>query len=540
MKCSKEQMMELFGMLPPVSEEFIEQVRLDMPGFVFKEKSADKKMIAYCTRCNKYLSVEELVSRKHNDEIITPCCHSPATIKDAGRGHKYLTTRNYVGQFQLLADGMIVLRTFCVNSYFGVDYHNAPIEFSEHYRIFFCRNNKVYSFCKKNTYRENGWKYDWCSMCDIPLNLRYPGIGNGWCTNVEPIFADFYNLDVVSKSEIFRYSDFANVSSKINSIIYLEYLTFYTKHPILTERLVKENLLWILEMYFYGRFRNFCISPRFNFKAETVQGFLRIQKSELKFLKSKTDSQMISNNKKFDCLEHVLTLKATGLPVTEEFYKYAKKAGNYTIRKLKILDDNALQKTAYDFAKYFLRRNINTNDYIDYYGWLERFEIPQTKRTLFPKDFQAQHDYFMKREADERNAEKIRKLAKKQKEFEKELLPKLTDIYPFSDGKFIVRPFVSAKEIIDEGLIQSICVGGEYYLNEHLEGRGVICCCRMADAPDTPYCTIEIVGNNIVQARMRKNNAAPTEVTEFLKKWKKYFTEQKKIIEKAAKQQEVV
>jgi hypothetical protein len=146
----------------------------------------------------------------------------------------------------------------------------------------------------------------------------------------------------------------------------------------------------------------------------------------------------------------------------------------------------------------------------------------------------------MQREHEAEIAEKIKKHDKMTKEFQKNFLPKLLDVYSFSDENFVVRPFISVEEMITEGLVQSICVGGEQYLSKQIEGKGVICCCRKVDAPDTPYCTIELSNDGyVVQARMRKNNTPPLEVKEFIDKWEKYFTQQKKKVEKAVKQQEV-
>ncbi|MFR5876350.1 MAG: PcfJ domain-containing protein [Eubacterium sp.] len=543
MKCSTEKKEELFNMLLPLSEEIKENFRKNMHGFIFKEKSkVDKKTYAYCTCCNKSYSADQLVSFKHNDDVISNCCHKIAIVKDSGRSRKYLSVKDYPAFFQQLTDGTVVLRTFLANIDYSGDYHNTKLNLTEHYRIFFCPDNKVYSF--KNECRRflqtKGWQYEWTSMYDIPKGvLRYPGIGNMYYSwyggKTEPIYASYFCTDVIGKSEIFRYSEFDTLSNIMNDRIYLDYLTFYTKHPVLTERLVKENLFWILELYFYKELR-----MNFNFRAKTVQGFIRCSKYELKLLKSKTCSNTITDDDKRKFLEALSNLKEMGLLVTGDLLQYAKKVGEYDLKKINKLKDNNLSKTPLDFVNYFIKFNISINDYCDYYGWLKKFEIPQSKRTLFPKDFQAQHDYFMKLEDESKTKERLKNFSKLEKEFKKTILPMLQTIYCFSDADFIVRPFLDVKEIINEGLIQSICVGGDHYIKEHLSNTGIICCCRRLNEPDIPYCTIEVSnGGAIVQARMRKNSSAPPEVRAFLKKWKEYYTRQKEIVKKANKKKEV-
>ena len=43
-----------------------------------------------------------------------------------------------------------------------------------------------------------------------------------------------------------------------------------------------------------------------------------------------------------------------------------------------------------------------------------------------------------------------------------------------------------------EGRILHHCVGGDGYLKKHNDGKGIILFLRAADAPDTPYITVEI------------------------------------------------
>ncbi len=62
----------------------------------------------------------------------------------------------------------------------------------------------------------------------------------------------------------------------------------------------------------------------------------------------------------------------------------------------------------------------------------------------------------------------------------------------FADGEFLIRPARDAGEIVMEGRILHHCVGRDGYLKKHNDGKGIILFLRAADAPDTPYITVEI------------------------------------------------
>ena len=93
-------------------------------------------------------------------------------------------------------------------------------------------------------------------------------------------------------------------------------------------------------------------------------------------------------------------------------------------------------------------------------------------------------------------------------------------------GELFVRPAMSAEEIILEGRIQHHCVGGDNYLKKHNDGETVILFLRYKEAPDTPYVTIEIKENKILQwysaydrkADKERNDKWLAEYTDTLKK----------------------
>ena len=76
---------------------------------------------------------------------------------------------------------------------------------------------------------------------------------------------------------------------------------------------------------------------------------------------------------------------------------------------------------------------------------------------------------------------------------------KLRKRYFFEDENFIIRPARSAEEIVQEGRILHHCVGGDSYLKKHNEQKSIILFLRFKEEQETPYITVEIEGERIVQ-----------------------------------------
>lgn len=76
---------------------------------------------------------------------------------------------------------------------------------------------------------------------------------------------------------------------------------------------------------------------------------------------------------------------------------------------------------------------------------------------------------------------------------------KLRKRYFFEDENFMIRPARSAEEIVQEGRILHHCVGGDNYLKKHNEQKSIILFLRFKEEQETPYITVEIEGERIVQ-----------------------------------------
>lgn len=135
-------------------------------------------------------------------------------------------------------------------------------------------------------------------------------------------------------------------------------------------------------------------------------------------------------------------------------------------------------------------------------------------RVLFPEDLRAAHDQATARMMERQTPAAAEKAAAKGAERLKK--------YSFElDGLRIVFPLTAAS-IRKEGKALSHCVGG--YAERHIKGVLTILFLRKTSAPNTPYVTIEMDGNRIMQIHgydnERGGGESPRKVhKEFLDTW---------------------
>lgn len=112
---------------------------------------------------------------------------------------------------------------------------------------------------------------------------------------------------------------------------------------------------------------------------------------------------------------------------------------------------------------------------------------------LLPKDLSDKHDEATKAAEPIVNA----MLSKKNGQKELKRLKTLAKRYTYSDGRYLIRPPIGAKEIVAEGKTLKHCVGG--YAQRHVAGRCTILFLRDRLEPGKPLVTIEMRGNQIEQ-----------------------------------------
>lgn len=138
------------------------------------------------------------------------------------------------------------------------------------------------------------------------------------------------------------------------------------------------------------------------------------------------------------------------------------------------------------------------NTYYDYVRMRADAGYEMSDIFLFPKDYRRRHDEMVleteKAKLDARKKQVLEKYTKIKSKYHR-----LSEKYSAAAGNLIIRPAKDAAEIVTEGRELHHCVGGDGYLSSHNSGKSFILFLRKIKEKDTPYITVEIRGNEIVQ-----------------------------------------
>ena len=177
----------------------------------------------------------------------------------------------------------------------------------------------------------------------------------------------------------------------------------------------------------------------------------------------------------------------------------------------RILSMMTLQKALNQIAKYagcefgtgcssaMARIKHTATTYFDYLSMRAQLGYNMSN-TVYqkPRNLEVAHNKMMaeidKKQVDKRMLEVAERYPLIRKNYRK-----LRKRYFFEDENFIIRPARSAEEIVQEGRILHHCVGGDTYLKKHNEQKSIILFLRFKEEQETPYITVEIEGERIVQ-----------------------------------------
>lgn len=202
---------------------------------------------------------------------------------------------------------------------------------------------------------------------------------------------------------------------------------------------------------------------------------------------------------------------ATGLLELSR-YTTVNKALNYLkVQAKKIVKDPGPQCSRYVL---YLDTDKNNKLAIAYHDWMDyiRFckELKYDLRNefiLYPKDLRQEHDRAAKLVQTKRDKEEARRQRMMRNKI-KTMAKELTEKYGMEYKGLVIMAPKDADELIKEGQTLHHCVGT--YIKRIAEGQTVVLFIRKAEAPEEPYCTMEVANGKIIQCR-GKNNADMTE-----------------------------
>ena len=232
---------------------------------------------------------------------------------------------------------------------------------------------------------------------------------------------------------------------------------------------------------------------KFNYRAKNPYDYLRIYKTRLESLRGSSDQSGLLRVYQLerqmgkhwgDDEVEIIRINYSHLQIIKEILEYM-----------------SLTQFANRINTYCERERRTARECCSIY-----FDYFRTKKSLgydmhntiyqYPKDLWRAHDEAMEEEDRRRLEVRLEKAEKNYPKISKRF-EKAKDIYSYQNGKLMIRPVMSATEMILEGNRLHHCVGNERvgYLRKCNEGEDIILVLRHTKTPDMPYITVE-VGND--------------------------------------------
>ena len=138
-------------------------------------------------------------------------------------------------------------------------------------------------------------------------------------------------------------------------------------------------------------------------------------------------------------------------------------------------------------------------EWLDYLDMKKEMGYDMTDSiVLFPKNLKAAHNKAVI-EKDSKAAEERKKEVEKNFGLIRSRFKDADKVYHYESGSYMIRPAMSASEIVDEGRYLHHCVGGDGYLRKHNDKTTIICFLRTKKNPEEPYITVELRNGKIEQ-----------------------------------------
>lgn len=478
-----------------------------MPYYIFYTYQKGKKSLSgYCTGCQKEVQVE---GAKHNKEGICPKCHKKVTFKSRGK-RGYLEDRNTLQVFQRLADNEMVVRV--VKVYYNYYSSEIPsVSVYEAARIFV-------KWDDAGKVLEDRYYSSYSSGDLTPWKSGDRPILNRWYYNFNADSSGYLyhkNLDEVLSNTPWKYSQLKEYYLAEPEPLYaLRYLYAYHKYPFI-EYFVKLHLYRLATAVAYNDHGYYNIP--INLQGKSLKEILGVEKAYIPLLQKV--------NPGTEQLQLIQKMIQNGIHLDEELLKWCseRKVGrveNLTV-PLQYMTSYKLKRYAEEQFELFHSKKWNDggyrrmedllNDYRDYICMSEGLNYDMhNKFVLFPARLPEAHD-------------KVNDLSDKEmnKVYNQQIRKQFGDLkiqYGFAKYGFIVRPPLSADEIVKEGHELHHCVGG--YVKKVVKKESIILFVRKKDEPGNPLCTLEVKDGELMQARTYRNGTPSKEIQRFLDAWK--------------------
>lgn len=497
-----EKIKQLNDTVPGLPEFFPQWAQGYMPKIAIFYRRDKKGASCLCGKCNVGYHTEEIPVRRA--AAVCPFCGNKG-VYEWKKVTRTKTDDVFLAILQVTSDKKLVLRKFRKRQviYQGAELYEKTVELQ---RSFFDLSGVV---TISNNYRYYTQDRKW---------------GMGWNREIDGISEMYPEYDEAIRQTELKYCDARLLCQMSYGALtgwrMKQVLTAFIANPAL-EMFAKAGMKDLVSALVQNDGKSRYIYR----KGKTIQKQLRLKDRDL--IKRLVAGK--GNIKLLRILQYEQKIGTRWNVEQEEF------AGKYMDELPVFLKYMSLQQLMNRVGKY-----INNGDYKselmavahyrDYLKMREELEYDMTNEVyIHPKNLRKKHDELV-RESNEKKDEL--RISKKNKQFNKiaQKYEKISKKYAYEEDMYFIRPAKSAGEIIAEGQFLHHCVGSsDTYMGRHNSGASYIMFLRKKSEPDTPYYTIEIKGNDLVQWYSMNDRKPDGDVIKaFLDRWTEYLKTQNK------------
>ncbi|BCK01433.1 PcfJ domain-containing protein [Anaerocolumna chitinilytica] len=484
--------MELIPELPKDFSAWMDNTAMMHSRYIYYNYSRNVK-VGYCTHCGKMVSIK---NPKHNKQGVCSSCKSKITFK-AIKKTAVVRDKGYASIFQKTKEGYC-LRYFEVYKSYD-DYMKPETRVYETVRAMYDKN-----FNNDETYDYKEFKNTgvvrWCVWENGYYNY-YGWQGKSVCIHRTTLYDK--NLQTIFKGTKYQYSCIDKFARGLKGDRFYpgEYLTQYIERPYI-EYLVKLKLFRLVQ----DIIRNYS-DTKFNRNGKRIHEVLEVTKEQVK--------DLIRMNATLEELRTIQEANKAGVKLTTDQVKWI------TENRAKVLIKYMTTFTPHKIIKYIKSQDEKASkilsEYDDYLDYSIKLGTIMNDFAFFPKHLKEAHDKVAAEWQQE--LERIRNM---KDEARNELMNTLAEShvkeYAMKDKHFTIRIPWTCKEIRDEGTKLHHCVGT--YIDKVLRKECVILFIRKLDDIDTPFYTMEVQENKIIQVKGKNNCSMTPEVEKFVEKFK--------------------
>lgn len=483
-----------------------------LPSYIFYEYHKGKKpMHGFCTACHHTVQV---TGAKHKKDGTCPRCKAQITYMATRKTGRNLRDRKTVSILQKTGDNEILLRNFKL------------------YGSYRDQNNPEYTLWESNRY---------FIKTDISAGKQYleyyydpkkygDKMLNGWHKGPRPFPGSYYYYSFLHDDSGVLYTD--NLSHALEGTFWqYSQIQQYANHLLSHD--VEFDCLDYLNAFHNYPFLEYLIK-------------LKLYQLACDLVNSRPSEAEKIINKDGKTLQEILLVPPQSVPLMQEIgvglYELSILQAFYENMRLPDKDSvlwccekfkahkadlsETLKVVGFTKLQHYLEKQKTTGKllerlfttYHDYISMAQGLEYDMKNPfVLFPKNIEKAHNDVVKkskRMTQSRYKEKIRKM----------YLP-LYQQYYFEDGSYFIVPPKNSAELTKEGHTLHHCAAT--YPKFIAEGRCLVFFVRRKADPATPYFTVDLRADKIVQVEGKNRVKPDDDVSAFLKKWQAEKLQQK-------------